>query len=90
MVSVKQETWRLASIFFEETIKHGCTPDVVCYTVMITGYIVAGELEKAQGLFDEMIIQGQLPNVFTYNSMIRGFCMAGRFKKACLMLKEME
>uniref|UniRef100_A0A2N9GNQ1 Pentacotripeptide-repeat region of PRORP domain-containing protein n=1 Tax=Fagus sylvatica TaxID=28930 RepID=A0A2N9GNQ1_FAGSY len=54
------------------------------------GYIVAGELEKAQEMFDEMIIKGQLPNVFTYNSMIRGFCMAGKFEEARSMLKEME
>ncbi|KAM2030890.1 hypothetical protein ACFX16_042215 [Malus domestica] len=42
--------------------KHDCMPDVVCYTVMITGYFVARELEKAQGVFDEMIPNGQLPN----------------------------
>ncbi|KAL6127122.1 hypothetical protein ACLB2K_075165 [Fragaria x ananassa] len=76
--------------FFDEMIKYDCLPDVVCYTVMITGYIVAGELENALELFDEMVIDGQLPNVFTYNSIIRGLCMVGKFEEACSMLKEME
>ncbi|KAM1676494.1 hypothetical protein ACFX2K_042307 [Malus domestica] len=80
-------------------------PDVVCYTVMITGYFVAGELEKAQGVFDEMIPNGQLPNlelvpknlgaipsttVFTYNAIIRGLCMARKFEEVGSALKVME
>ena len=44
--------------FFDEMIKTGCMPDVVCYTVMITGYIMAGELEKAQEMFEAMIVNG--------------------------------
>lgn len=34
--------------FFDEMIKRGCMPDAVCFTVMITGYVVAEELEKAR------------------------------------------
>ncbi|KAI9073021.1 hypothetical protein K1719_045000 [Acacia pycnantha] len=47
--------------------------DVVAYTVMITGYVMAGELEKAQEMFNEMISKEQVPNMYTYNSMIRGY-----------------
>ncbi|GER50996.1 pentatricopeptide repeat-containing protein [Striga asiatica] len=74
----------------EMMTKHGCLPDVVCYTVMITGYVVSGNFDSAQKMFDEMIKRGHLPNVFTYNSMIRGFCMERRFEEAWLMLKGME
>ncbi|CAH9146526.1 unnamed protein product [Cuscuta epithymum] len=77
--------------FFEEMVTQGgCFPDVVCYTVMITAYVVADEFCKAEELFGEMVSKGQLPNVFTYNSMIRGLCMSGKFVEACDMLKEME
>ncbi|KAL3630613.1 hypothetical protein CASFOL_023597 [Castilleja foliolosa] len=76
--------------YFSEMIKRGCGPDVVCYTVMITGYVVSGRFDRACEMFDEMIEKGQLPNVFTYNSMIRGLCMERRFEEAWLMLKGME
>uniref|UniRef100_A0A2K3P474 Pentatricopeptide repeat-containing protein n=1 Tax=Trifolium pratense TaxID=57577 RepID=A0A2K3P474_TRIPR len=77
----------LASV---DLLNHMRERDVVAYTVMITGYVVACEFEKSQEMFDEMISRGQIPNVFTYNSMIRGFCMVGKFDEACSKLTEME
>ncbi|CAJ2666683.1 unnamed protein product [Trifolium pratense] len=77
----------LASV---DLLNHMRERDVVAYTVMITGYVVACEFEKSQEMFDEMISRGQIPNVFTYNSMIRGFCLVGKFDEACSKLTEME
>ncbi|KAB2596672.1 pentatricopeptide repeat-containing protein [Pyrus ussuriensis x Pyrus communis] len=71
---------------YQRMTKHDCMPDVVCYTVMLTGYIVAGELETAPAVFDEMIPNGQLPNVFIYNAIIRGICMARKFEEVCSVL----
>ncbi|XP_010312104.1 pentatricopeptide repeat-containing protein At3g60050-like isoform X2 [Solanum lycopersicum] len=73
----------------------GYEPSILHFTTLIdglsrAGYVVAGELDKAQELFTDMIVNGQLPNVFTYNSMIRGLCMAEKFDEACMMVKEME
>ncbi|CAL0303390.1 unnamed protein product [Lupinus luteus] len=64
--------------------------DVVAYTVMIRGYVVTGEVEKAEEKFNEMISRGQIPNVFTYNSMSGGLCLGGKFDEAFSMLNEME
>lgn len=69
-------------VVFGKMIRNGCMHDVVSYTIMITTYMVSGEVDNAVKLFDDMISQGNRPPQAAYISMVHGFCTAGKFDEA--------
>ncbi len=49
---------------------HGCTPDVVTYTALISAYERGGQWQKALQAFHKMCLQGCKPDAIVYNAII--------------------
>ncbi|KAJ1281641.1 hypothetical protein BS78_04G321200 [Paspalum vaginatum] len=60
--------------------------DVRVWSVMVSGYATAGEIDMAQRLFDEM------PNkdLVAWTVLIAGYVQAGRYSEAFRLFEEME
>ncbi|KAL5545775.1 hypothetical protein UlMin_005462 [Ulmus minor] len=59
--------------------------NVVSWTALVVGYVVAGDIVEAKRVFDEMPQR----NVASWNAMIRGFVKAGELGRARRIFDEM-
>jgi len=46
--------------------KDGIKPDIVCYTMVLSGIVAEGEYVKLEELFDEILVFGLVPDVYVY------------------------
>ncbi|KAF2287919.1 hypothetical protein GH714_003219 [Hevea brasiliensis] len=69
--------------------RNDCSPDVVTYTSIISGFCKLGKMGEASVLFEEMIRSGINPNVVTFNVLIDGFGKISNMVAAKAMLEKM-
>ncbi|KZV50700.1 pentatricopeptide repeat-containing protein [Dorcoceras hygrometricum] len=74
----------------EEMFSKGCSPDVVTYTAVLTGFCRLGEVDKAKKLLKEMYKHGCQPNCVSFTSLLSGLCQAGNSLEAREMMNMSE
>ncbi|KAF9593311.1 hypothetical protein IFM89_021067 [Coptis chinensis] len=74
----KMEKMEVAREFFEEME----FKDVVVWNIMISGYALKGDLNRALKYFKGMELAGVQPDRVTWNSIISGYSQKGQFKEA--------
>ncbi|KAF2298544.1 hypothetical protein GH714_024060 [Hevea brasiliensis] len=80
---------RACDLLKEVQSRKDCSPDVVTYTSIISGFCKLGKMGEASVLFEEMIRSGINPNVVTFNVLIDGFGKNGDMVAAEAMHEKM-
>ncbi|CAG8519155.1 2901_t:CDS:1 [Cetraspora pellucida] len=79
----------LSQEVYSEMIRRNILPDVVTHTILIEGYALLGQVEKANRQFQIMKSNNIKPNVFTYTSLIKAWAQVGRIDKIKQIYKVM-
>ncbi|XP_004513678.1 uncharacterized protein, partial [Cicer arietinum] len=64
-------------------------PNVVSYTILISGYCKLSKMKEASRIFDEMVRSGIKPSAPIFNALIDGFVKAGDMASALGIHKKM-
>jgi pentatricopeptide repeat protein len=75
---------------FDRSYEMGFRPNTVTFNIMIKGWLVKGEWEKACEVFDEMLQKKVQPSVVTYNSLIGFLSRKGDLDKATTLVDDMR
>ncbi|XP_062086540.1 pentatricopeptide repeat-containing protein At2g17140 [Humulus lupulus] len=67
-----------------------CRPDLITYSIIISGMCKAGKLDEAKKKFSEMMGKKLHPDSMIYDTFIHGFCKEGKITSAFRVLKDME
>nr|XP_016483146.1 PREDICTED: pentatricopeptide repeat-containing protein At1g62680, mitochondrial-like [Nicotiana tabacum] len=65
-------------------------PDVVTYSVIIDGYCLRGQMDRARSLFDSMIDKSIKPNIFSYSILINGYCKKKKLDESMHLFYEIS
>ncbi|CAG8757961.1 5385_t:CDS:1, partial [Racocetra fulgida] len=79
----------LSQEVYGEMTRRNISPDVVTHTILIEGYALLGQVEKANRQFQIMKSNNIKPNVFTYTSLIKAWAQVWRIDKIKQIYKEM-
>ncbi|KAF0449822.1 pentatricopeptide repeat-containing protein [Gigaspora margarita] len=79
----------LSQEVYGEMIRRKILPDVVTHTILIEGYALLGQVEKANRQFQIMKSNNIKPNVFTYTSLIKAWAQVWRIDKIQQIYNEM-
>ncbi|CAG8484702.1 12095_t:CDS:1 [Dentiscutata erythropus] len=79
----------LSQEVYGEMIRRNILPDVVTHTILIEGYALLGQVEKANRQFQIMKSNNIKPNVFTYTSLIKAWAQVWRIDKIQQVYNEM-
>ncbi|GAV60133.1 Glyco_transf_8 domain-containing protein/PPR domain-containing protein/PPR_1 domain-containing protein/PPR_2 domain-containing protein, partial [Cephalotus follicularis] len=67
-----------------------CMPDLVTYSIIISGLCKAGRLDEAKKKFIELMGKNLEPDSIVYDTVIHSFCKEGKISSAFRVLKDME
>ncbi|KAF4382786.1 hypothetical protein G4B88_021569 [Cannabis sativa] len=67
-----------------------CRPDLITYSIIISGLCKAGKLDEAKKKFAEMMGKKLHPDSVIYDTFIHSFCKEGKITSAFRVLKDME
>ncbi|KAL1190493.1 Pentatricopeptide repeat-containing protein [Cardamine amara subsp. amara] len=81
-----EDAWKL---FCSLNLK-GVKPNVVTYTIMISGLCSKRLLQEADALFRKMKEDGPLPDSRTYNTLIKAFLRDGDKATSAELIKELR
>ncbi|PWA89166.1 pentatricopeptide repeat (PPR) superfamily protein [Artemisia annua] len=70
-------------------LKHGITPSVVTYTILVDGFCQTGNIKRSLEVFELMKHCKCPPNVYTFTVLIDGFCQNGRLEEVVKLLQTM-
>ena len=65
-------------------------PNVVAYTILVKGYCIKQDIDKALVVFQEMISRGLKPNRITYNTLIKRLSQVHKYDKIKKIWREWE
>ena len=66
------------------------TPDVCCYTTMLSAYVNASDMEGAENFFTRLKQDGLQPNVVTYGTLMKGYAKVNNLEKMIDIYEEMQ
>ncbi|KAH7277594.1 hypothetical protein KP509_39G058300 [Ceratopteris richardii] len=83
-------TSALVDELFEGMQKDGIKFTVPMFNMMIRHYVLAADIERAQGMFDRIKAYGLEPNAFSYGPLIQALARDRQGRKAMNMLEQMQ
>ncbi|XP_010258668.1 PREDICTED: pentatricopeptide repeat-containing protein At1g63400-like isoform X2 [Nelumbo nucifera] len=81
--------FKVAFEVLKKMSEHGCSPDVITYSTLITGLSRAGRHQDAYAVLDRMLANNVLPNVYTYTPLLQGLCKKGEIQNAKDLIETM-
>jgi pentatricopeptide repeat protein len=57
-------------IYIFEMVAKRIFPNVVTYSILISGFCIVGQLKEAIELLNKMIVENINPNVYTFNILV--------------------
>lgn len=71
-----------------DKLKHEFTPTVKTYSILMRGWGIIGEADKAHKLFEEMLERGCSADMPAYNSVLESLCKGGNVEEAYKLFRE--
>ncbi|RIA93838.1 hypothetical protein C1645_873799 [Glomus cerebriforme] len=87
--SQKYHDMSLAIELFEEMERREIKPSVVTYSILIDGFALNGQVDKAVEYFEKLKKDSIEPNIYTYTSLIKAWVQVYNIDKAKEVYNEM-
>ncbi|XP_070042455.1 pentatricopeptide repeat-containing protein At3g22470, mitochondrial-like [Nicotiana tomentosiformis] len=89
-LNIYLDVYTFKIVIHRQMIGKGVEPTVITYNMIIDGYCLLGQVDKARRTFNSMIDNNIEPDIINYNILINGYCKKKKLDEAMKLFSEVS